>query len=123
MPSTPPERHPGPSVPPRTLDTLSRAELFAMANDLGYENTILMSREELIRLLSARTPATGIASPRVSDRALLRYAAAYAAACRERDSHPIRAVTALVSPTTDDPIAYSYRMVAEARRRDLLTCP
>jgi hypothetical protein len=122
-PSTPTDRPPGPSVQPRTLDPLSRAELFAMANDLGFENTVLMSREELITLLSPRTPATGTASPRVSDRALLRYAAAYAAACHEGDPHPIRAVTALVSPTTDDPIAYSYRMIAEARRRDLLTCP
>jgi hypothetical protein len=72
---------------------------------------------------SPGTLGTGSAYPRVSERALLRYAAAYAEACREGDPDPIQAVTELVSPTTDDPVGYSRRMVAEARRRDLLTGP
>jgi hypothetical protein len=121
--SVPPAKHPWSSGGPRTLDTLPRRELFAMANALGVENTVLMSREELIDVLSPRGPAAGSMSSEVPDRVLVRYAAAYAAACREGNPAPILAVTALVSPTTDDPAAHSTRMIAEARRRGLLTSP
>jgi hypothetical protein len=119
--AAPRAKHPWLSGGPRTLDTLPRAELFAMANALGIENTVLMSREELIEVLSPRGPAVGGSSSEVSDRALVRYAAAYAAACREGNPAPILAVTALVSPTTADPTGHSKRMIAEARRRELLT--
>jgi hypothetical protein len=119
--AVPTEKHPWLSGGPRTLDTLPRAELFAMANALGIENTILMSREELIEALSPRRPVAGAASSAASDRELVRYAAAYAAACREGNPAPILAVTAIVPPTTNEPAAYSKRMVAEARRRGLLT--
>ena len=119
--SPPPVEHPRLSRQPHMLDTLPRAELFEMANALGFENTVLMSREDLIDLLSPRAAAAGTTSSGVSDRALARYAAAYAAACREGNPAPILAVTALVSPTTDDPTGHSKRMIAEARRRDLLT--
>jgi hypothetical protein len=111
------------SADPRTFDTLPRHELFEIANALGIENTVLMSRAELIEALRPSGPPTAIAAPKVSDAALARYAAAYVAACRSGDRAPIAALGAIVPPTTEDAAAYSKRMVAEARRRGLLTRP
>jgi hypothetical protein len=113
----PQSEHPWVSGAPRTLDTLPRRELIAIADALGVGNTARMSRDELIDVLS---PTAGSAAESL-DRALVRYAAAYAAACREGNPEPILAVTAVVSPTSADAAAHSERMIAEARRRGLLT--
>jgi hypothetical protein len=117
----PPTQHPWTSGGPRTLDTLPRAELFAMANALGIEHTVVMSRAELIEALRPEEPVAGAASSAVSDRELVRCAAVYSAACRAGNPAPILAVTAMMSPAADEPAAYSKQMVAEARRRGLLT--
>jgi len=74
-----------------------------------------------IRGLQEREPAAGIESSGASDRELVHYAAVYAAACRAGNPAPILAVAATVSPTTGESGAYSSQMVAEARRRGLLT--
>ena len=118
--SVPPEKHPWLSAVPRTVDTLPRADLFAMANALGVENTLSMSREELVEVLSVSGRAAG-AGPSPSDHELALYAAAYVAAARVGNPAPILAATALVSPTIDEPALHVERMVAEARRRGLLT--
>jgi hypothetical protein len=55
------------------------------------------------------------------DEAFLRYAAAYADASERGDPAPMAAVRAVVPPVTKDPAGYAKRMIAEARRRDLLT--
>jgi hypothetical protein len=89
---------------------------------VGDQATLFGQSEGRGSHVTPRGPAAGSASSEVSDRALVRYAAAYAEACREGNPAPILAVTALVPPTTDD-AAYSRRMIAEARRRDLLTSP
>ena len=118
--SAPPEKHPWLSAVPRTVNTLPRADLFAMANALGVANTLFMSREELVEVLSLSGRAAG-AAPLASDQELVPYAAAYAAAARSGNPAPILAATALVPPTTDEPAAHVERMVAEARHRGLLT--
>jgi hypothetical protein len=118
--SVPPEKHPWLSAVPRTVDTLPRADLFAMANAVGVENTLSMSREELVEVLSISGPAAG-AGPSPSDHELALYAAAYVAAARVGNPAPILAATALVPPTSDEPAPYVERMVVEARRRGLLT--
>jgi hypothetical protein len=117
----PPKQHPWASGEPRTLDTLPRAELFAIAQALGIRDTVLMSREELIDVLRRHEPVVGTASSAASDRELARYAALYAAACRAGNPAPILAVTETIAPTIDEPATYSSQMVAEARRRGLLT--
>lgn len=120
--STPPqEKHPWKAAGPRSLETLPRHELFEVANALGIENTVVMSREELVQALRPRGPLTGRAPAEASDVEVARYAATYAAACRAGNPAPVIAVTAIVPPTTEDPAAYSKRMIAEARRRGLLT--
>jgi hypothetical protein len=119
--SPPPKQHPWASSQPRTLDTLPRAELFGMANALGIREAILMSREELIKSLRRREPMVETASSAASDRELAQYAALYAAACRAGNPAPILAVTETIAPTVDEPAAHSSQMVAEARRRGLLT--
>jgi hypothetical protein len=113
--------HPWTSGGTRTVETLPRAELFAMANTLGIPNTVAMSRDELIDVVRRRTREIGTESSEASDRELVHYAAVYAAACRAGNPAPILAVTEAVSPTTEEPGAYSSHMVAEARRRGLLT--
>jgi hypothetical protein len=120
VPAGAPPEHPWSSDVPRILETLPRKELLAIANALGVENTVRRSHEELIDLLSPRRSAATSASEGL-DRALARYAATYAAACREGNPAPILAVSALVSPATADAAAHSKRMIAEARRRGLLT--
>jgi len=55
------------------------------------------------------------------DEAILRYAAAYAAASERGERAPLAAVRAIVPPATADPAAFAKRVIAEARRRDLLT--
>ncbi len=120
--STPPdEKHPWRSAGPRSLETLPRRELFDIANALGIENTVLMSREELIEALRPSGPVTSTTAAKASDLEVARHAAMYVAACRAGNPAPIIAVSATVSPTTEDPAGYSKRMVAEARRRGLLT--
>jgi len=91
-----------------------------MANVLGIRNTVLMSREELIEALRPTGPVAGTPPSAASDLELARYAATYAAACRSGNPAPILAVSA-VAPTTEDPAGYSKRLIAEARRRGLLT--
>ena len=55
------------------------------------------------------------------DEAILRYAAAYAAASERGERAPLAAVRAIAPPATADPAAFAKRVIAEARRRDLLT--
>jgi hypothetical protein len=116
-----PKQHPWASGEPRTLDTLPRAELFAMGKALGIRDAILMSREELITALRRREPMLEIASSDASDHELARYAALYAAACRAGNPAPILAVTETLPPTIDEPATHASQIVAEARRRGLLT--
>ena len=52
---------------------------------------------------------------------ILWYAAAYADASQRGAPVPMAAVRAIVPPLTQDPAGYAKRMIAEARRRDLLT--
>jgi hypothetical protein len=55
------------------------------------------------------------------DETIVAYAAAYAAASARGDRAPMAAVRALVPATVADPAAFAKRVIAEARRRDLLT--
>ena len=119
--ATPQETHPWNSGGPRSLETLPRRDLFEIANVLGIEDTVCMSREELIEALRPRGPVAGTPPSAASDLELARYAAAYTAACRAGNPAPILAVSAVAAPTTDDPAGYSTRLIAEARRRGLLT--
>jgi Rho termination factor-like protein len=119
--AAPQKKHPWMSGGPRRLETLPRRELFEMANALGIENTVRMSREELIRALRPKAPVAGKAAADASDLELVRFAAAYTAACRSGNPAPIVAASAIAPPTTEDPARYSKQMIAEARRRGLLT--
>jgi hypothetical protein len=119
--ATPGETHPWSSGGPRSLDTLPRRELFEIANVLGIPDTVVMSREELVEALRPRGPAADTPASAASDLELARYAAAYTAACRSGNPAPILAVSAVAGPTTEDPAGYSQRLIAEARRRGLLT--
>lgn len=117
----PQEAHPWTSGEPRSLETLPRRELFEIANALGIEDTILMSRQELLEALRPSRPPIAGTAAEASNLELARYAAAYAAACRSSNPDPILAVSAIAPPTAEDPARYSKEMVAEARRRGLLT--
>ena len=119
--AAPQEKHPWMSGGPRRLETLPRRELFEIANALGIEDTILMSREELIKALRPKGPVAGKAAADASDLELVRFAATYAAACRSGNPAPILAASVIAPPTTEDPARYSKQMIAEARRRGLLT--
>jgi hypothetical protein len=55
------------------------------------------------------------------DETILRYAAAYADASQRGNPAPLEAVRAIVPPLTQDPAGYAKRVIADARRRDLLT--
>jgi hypothetical protein len=57
------------------------------------------------------------------DQIILAYASAYAAAWQRGDSDPMAAVVGIIPPTTPDPATYASEVVAEARRRHLLTGP
>jgi len=86
------------------------------------------SREESIDADLPATPDVVEARParsthptaRPDEVILLHYAAAYADAS-QRGAPPMAAVRAIVSPLTQDPAGYAKRIIAEARRRDLLT--
>jgi hypothetical protein len=91
-------------------------------------NTRVIAGQELIEpLRSARRelidaqPARPTRSTATRDETIVRYAAAYAAASQRGDRAPMAAVRAIVPPTTKDPAGYAKRIIAEARRRDLLT--
>ena len=91
-------------------------------------NTRVIARQELIEpLRSARRelidaqPDRPARSTATRDETIVRYAAAYAAASQRGDRAPMAAVRAIVPPTTKDPAGYAKRIIAEARRRDLLT--
>jgi hypothetical protein len=86
------------------------------------------SREESIDPDRPATPDVVEARPARStsltarpDKVILWYAAAYADASQRGDPVPMAAVRAIVPPLTQDPAGYAKRMIAEARRRDLLT--
>ncbi len=88
----------------------------------------VMARAELIDpLRSARRelidsqPARPTRSTATREEAILRCAATYAAASQRGDRAPMAAVRAVVPPATKDPAAYAKRIIAEARRRGLLT--
>jgi hypothetical protein len=119
--ATPQETHPWNSGGPRSLETLPRRDLLEIANVFEIEDTVLMSRKELIEALRPSGPVAGTPPSAASDLELARYAAAYTAACRSGNPAPILAVSAVAAPTTDDPAGYSTRLIAEARRRGLLT--
>lgn len=91
-------------------------------------NSKVMAREKLIDpLRSARRelidpqPARPTHSSATREEAILRCAATYAAASQRGDRAPMAAVRAIVPPTTKDPAACAKRIIAEARRRGLLT--
>jgi hypothetical protein len=94
-----------------------------MANTLGMQHTVSMSREELIKALRPPEAAPAPAPWEASAHELVRYAAVYAAACRVGNPAPMEAVTATVPLTVDEPAGYSKRMISEARRRGLLATP
>jgi hypothetical protein len=119
--ATPQETHPWKSGGPRSLETLPRRDLFEIANVLGIQDAVLMSREELIEALRSRGPVAGTPPSAASDLELARYAAAYTAACRSGNPAPILVVSAVAAPMTEDPAGYSKRLIAEAQRRGLLT--
>ena len=88
----------------------------------------VVARDELIDpLRSARRelidsqPAHPTRSTATRAEAILHCAAAYAAASQRGDRAPMAAVRAIVPPATKDPAAYAKRIIAEARRRGLLT--
>lgn len=100
----------------------------ALAATPRASNTGLVTGYELIEpLRSARRelidpqPARPTRSTAARDEAIVGYAAAYAAASQRGDRAPMAAVRAIVPPTTKDPAGYAKRIIAEARRRDLLT--
>jgi hypothetical protein len=110
------------------LHASPRNELFAMARTRRISNIILMSREELIEALTPANheltepqPARSTRPTATPDEAILRYAAAYAHASQRGDPAPMAAVRAIIPPITKNPAGYAKRMIAEARRRDLLT--
>jgi hypothetical protein len=75
------------------------------------------ARRELIDSRPARL--AGPAPTR--DETIVGYAAAYAASSHRGERAPLQAVRAIVPLETPDPAAYAKRIIAEARRRDLLT--
>ena len=66
-------------------------------------------------------PARPTRSTATREEMILRCAPTYAAASQGGDRAPMAAVRAIVPPTTKDPAAYAKRIIAEARRRGLLT--
>jgi hypothetical protein len=66
-------------------------------------------------------PARSTRPPARPAEVVLWYAAAYADASQRGAPVPMAAVRAIVPPLTQDPAGYAKRMIAEARRRDLLT--
>ena len=95
--------------------------------DLRLADSPARSREESIDADLPATPDVVEARPARStrptarpDEVILQYAAAYADAS-QRGAPPMAAVRAIVSPLTQDPAGYAKRIIAEARRRDLLT--
>jgi hypothetical protein len=96
--------------------------------DLRLADSPATSREESIGadlpaipdMVEAR-PARSTRPRARPDEAILHYAAAYADASQRGAPVPMAAVRAIVSPLTHDPAGYAKRMIAEARRRDLLT--
>jgi hypothetical protein len=112
----------GRSRPPRVVAGV------ATAAARRSSNTRVIAGQELIEpLRSARRelidaqPARPTRSTATRDETIVRYAAAYAAASQRGDRAPMAAVRAIVPPTTKDPAGYAKRIIAEARRRDLLT--
>jgi len=87
-----------PTLPPEPADVVAVAPVVVDARSVR----------------TARRPAR-------PDEAFLRYAAAYADASQRGDPAPMAAVRAVVPSVTKDPAGYAKRMIAEARRRDLLT--
>ena len=73
------------------------------------------------RELTEPQPARSTRPAATPDEAILRYAAAYARASERGDRAPLAAVRAIVPAITENPAGYAKRMIAEARRRDLLT--
>jgi hypothetical protein len=110
------------------LEALPRKELFEMARARRTSNIYWMSREELVEALTpakrevteshSTRPARRTATP---DEDILPFAAAYAYASQRGDSAPMAAVRAIVPPITTEPAVYARRMIAQARRRGLLT--
>ena len=120
----PPRQHPWTSSgEPRTLDTLPRAELFAMANALGIEHTVSMSRWDLVMALRPVDATASARASEASEHELVRYAAMYSAACHAGNPVPMEAVTAALPPTVTEPVVYSRQVISEARRRGLLASP
>lgn len=91
-----------------------------MANALAIEETMLMSRGELIEALHLTETIAAMAAAEASDLELARYAATYAAAWRSGNPEPLLAVSTIAPPTTENRVGYSKQMIAEARRRGLL---
>jgi hypothetical protein len=102
--------------------------LLLAEEDLRSADSPATSREESIDADLPATPDVVEARPARStrptarpDEMILRYAAAYADASGRGAPVPMAAVRAIVSPLTQDRAGYAKRMIAEARRRDLLT--
>ncbi len=96
------------SRPPRVAHVRARQDLI---------EPLRSARRELI---DARPVPSTPPTP-TRDETVVRYAAAYAAASQRGERAPMAAVRAIVPPGTEDPAAYAKRIIAEARRRDLLT--
>lgn len=140
-------KHSDPIAPPATGDALpiSLPEMLAVAALLSVLAAMVpiavrrrgsrpprvahvMPREDLTEpLRSARRelidarPAPPTRPTPTREETIVRYAAAYAAASQRGERAPMAAVRAIVPPGTKDPAAYAKRIIAEARRRDLLT--
>jgi hypothetical protein len=106
----------------------SPGRLLLAEADLRTADSPATSREESIDADLPVTPDVVEARPVRSthptarpDEAILRYAAAYADASQRGDPVPMAAVRAIVPPFIQDPAGYARRLIAEARRRDLLT--
>jgi hypothetical protein len=106
----------------------SPGRLLLAEEDLRLADSPATSREESIDadlpitpdVVEAR-PARSTRPTARSDEVILWYAAAYADASQRGAPVPMAAVRAIVPPLTQDPAGYAKRMIAEARRRDLLT--
>jgi hypothetical protein len=107
---------------------LASLGLLLAEKDLRSAGSPATSRDEAIDADPPATPDVVEARPTRSTRrtarpddVILQYAAAYADACQRGAPVPMAAVRAIVPPLTQDPAGYAKRMIAEARRRDLLT--
>ena len=110
------------------LEALPRKELFEMARARRTFEVYWMSREDLVealmpakRELTESHPTRSARPTATPDEEILPFAAAYADASQRGDSAPMAAVRAIVPPITTEPAGYARRMIAQARRRGLLT--